>query len=264
VPLSRDLRIALEAADAADTATMRRFRAPDLAIEQKADATPVSEADRAAETAIRDHLRRHLPHDAVLGEEYGAGDITAPRRWIVDPIDATVNYVRGVPVWASLIALEDADGIAVGVVSAPALGARWWAARGMGAWGDGRRMRVSAVDRIADAHLSINSIVTHEQQGLGPQITALSRRCARTRGFGDFWSFMLLAAGAVDLVVEPIAAVWDLAPLLVIVEEAGGRFTDFAGNRTIAGGNAAASNGRLHDALLEAMKSESQEFRVQS
>jgi histidinol-phosphatase len=255
VPLSRDLRIALEAADAADAVTMRRFRAPDLAVEEKSDATPVSDADRAAETVIRDHLSRHFPGDAVSGEEYGAADTAAARRWIIDPIDATVNYVRGVPVWATLIALEDGDGVAVGVVSAPALGARWWAARGLGAWGDGRRLRVSAVDRLDDAHLSINSIVTHEQQGLGPQITALSRRCARTRGFGDFWSFMLLAAGAVDLVVEPIAAVWDLAPLLVIVEEAGGRFTDLAGNRTIAGGNAAASNGRLHEALLEAMRS---------
>ncbi len=157
------------------------------------------------------------------------------------------------PVWATLIALEDADGIAVGVVSAPALGARWWAARGRGSWADGHRMRVSTVDRIADAHLSINSVVTHEQHGLGPQILDLSRHCARTRGFGDFWSFMLLAAGAVDIVVEPIAAVWDLAPLLVIVEEAGGRFTDVAGNRTVTGGNAVASNGPLHDAVLTAL-----------
>jgi histidinol-phosphatase len=255
VPLSVDLRIALEAADAADAATMRRFRAPDLAVEEKADRTPVSEADRAAETAIRSHLGRVVPGDAVLGEEYGAGGAGGERRWIIDPIDATVNYVRGVPVWATLIALEDPDGIVAGVVSAPALGARWWAARGMGAWAGGRPIRVSATDRIEAAHLSINSITTHEQHGLGTQITALSRRCARTRGFGDFWSFMLLAEGAVDLVVEPVAAIWDLAPLLVIVEEAGGRFTDLAGNRTVAGGNAVASNGRLHDAALRALRS---------
>lgn len=253
MPLSADLRTALEAADAADAITLPRFRAADLAVEAKADRTPVSDADRAAEAAIRAHLARHRPDDSVLGEEYGASG-GAGRRWIIDPIDGTINYVRGVPVWATLIALEDDAGIAVGVVSAPALGARWWAARGLGAWGDGRRLRVSAVTRIEDAHLSINSIVTHEQHGLGPQITALSRRCARTRGFGDFWSFMLLAEGAVDLVVEPVAAVWDLAPLIVVVEEAGGRFTDLEGTRTVAAGRAAASNGHLHDDLLAALR----------
>ena len=251
--IATDLGVALEAADAADLATMRRFRAVDLAVEHKSDLTPVSEADRAAEVAIRTHLGRFLPGDAVLGEEYGASGTFKGRRWIIDPIDATVNYVRGVPVWATLVALEDAEGIAVGVVSAPALGSRWWAGRGLGAWSAGRRIGVSDIAEIADAHLSINSIVTHEQQGLGPQILALSRRCARTRGFGDFWSFMLLAEGAIDLVIEPVAAVWDLAPLLVIVEEAGGTFTDLTGHRTIAGGNAVASNGRLHDAALAAM-----------
>lgn len=252
MPHPVDLRIALEAADAADAATMSRFGSTALVVDAKSDLTPVTDADRAAEEAIRRHLQRHRPGDAVLGEEHGASG-TGGRRWIVDPIDATVNFVRGVPVWATLIALEDADGIAVGVVSAPALGARWWASRGGGAWGDGRRIRVSTVDRIAEAHLSINSVVTHEQHGLGPQILDLSRRCARTRGFGDFWSFMLLAAGAVDVVVEPVAAVWDLAPLLVIVEEAGGRFTDLTGARTVAGGNAVASNGVLHEAVLTAL-----------
>ncbi len=252
MPSDADLRIALEAADAADAATTRWFRAPDLPVAAKADLSPVSAGDRAAEEAIRAYLARHRPRDAVLGEEYG-GTEAPGRRWIVDPIDATVNFVRGVPVWATLIALEDANGIAVGVVSAPALGARWWAGRGSGAWANGRRMRVSAVHRLEDAHLSINSVVTHEQHGLGPQITALSRACARTRGFGDFWSFMLLADGAVDIVVEPVAAVWDLAPLLVIVEEAGGRFTDLAGHRTVAGGNAVATNGPLHDAVLAAL-----------
>jgi histidinol-phosphatase len=252
MPVSSDLRVAIEAADAADVVTTRRFRASDLSVEAKADHTPVSEADRAAEQAIRTVLQRFRPADAVLGEEYGAtGD--SGRRWIIDPIDATVNYVRGVPVWATLIALEVDGEIAVGVVSAPALHARWWAARGFGTWADARRVAVSLTDRIEDAHLSINSVVTHESHGLGPQILALSRRCARTRGFGDFWSFMLLAEGAVDAVVEPVAAVWDLAPLLVTVEEAGGTFTDLSGARTISGGNAVATNGRLHDAVLAAM-----------
>ena len=253
MPLSSDLRIAIEAADAADAVTLRRFRAADLAVEMKADHTPVSEADRGAEQAIRAILKSSRPADAVVGEEYGAtGD--SGRRWIIDPIDATVNFVRGVPVWATLIALEIDGEVAVGVVSAPALHSRWWAARGLGAWANARRVRVSTTDRIEDAHLSINSVVTHEEHGRGPQILALSRRCARTRGFGDFWSFMLLAEGAVDIVVEPLAAVWDLAPLQVMVEEAGGRFTDLAGKRTIAGGKAVATNGLLHDAVLNAME----------
>lgn len=251
--LAADLRIALEAADAADAVTTPRFRAADLAVEIKGDLTPVSEADRAAEQAIRDMLARHRPADAVVGEEYGATG-EGGRRWIIDPIDATVNFVRGVPVWATLLALEDPDGMAVGVVSAPALHQRWWAARGLGAWANAHRIAVSSVDRIEDAHLSINSVAVHEQHGLGPKITALSRRCARTRGFGDFWSFTLLAEGAIDVVVEPIAKLWDLAPLLVIVEEAGGTFTDLGGARTAAGGNAVASNGRLHAAVLAAMR----------
>ena len=246
--LRRELRAALEAADAADRVSIARFRATDLRVDLKGDESPVSDADRAAEEAIRKTLGEAFPHDAVLGEEYGASGESA-RRWIIDPIDATVNYVRGVPVWGSLIALEDSDGIAVGVVSAPALGARWWGSRGGGAWNRGSRMSVSAVPTLSEAHLSLNSVVAAEAAGL-PGVLDLSRRCARTRGFGDFWSFMLLADGAVDLVVEPVARLWDLAPLIVNVEEAGGRFTDSRGQRTIAGGNAVASNGLLHDEVL--------------
>ncbi len=244
----RELRAALEAADAADHVALRRFGAADLSVETKDDESPVTEADRGSEQAIRAVLAAAFPGDAVLGEEYGETG-AAGRRWIIDPIDATINYVRGVPVWASLIALEDAEGVAVGVVSAPALGTRWWAARGGGAWHDGRRIEVSAVDALGDAHLSFNSVAAAEQAGI-PRAAALSAACARTRGFGDFWSFMLLAEGAVDVVLEPVAKVWDLAPLIVIVEEAGGRFTDLNGARTIAGGNALATNGRLHDAAL--------------
>lgn len=248
-----DLRLALEAADAADAVSLPRFRSGDLRIETKDDMTPVTEADQGAERAIRAVLGAARPGDAIVGEEYGSsGD--GERRWIIDPIDATVNYARGVPVWATLIALEDADGIAVGVVSAPALGQRWWAARTLGAFLNATPMRVSAVDRIEDAHLSFNSLTAMEHHGLGPQATALSRRAARTRGFGDFLSFMFVADGAVDIAVEPVAKVWDLAPLQVIVSEAGGRFTDLAGTETVDGGNAVATNGRLHTQVLEALR----------
>ena len=249
-----DMRLALEAADAADAVTLDLYRSSDLRIETKSDMTPVTEADQAAERAIRRVLETARPEDAIAGEEYGETG-SAHRRWIIDPIDATVNYMRGVPVWATLIALEDSDGIAIGVVSSPALGHRWWAGRGLGAFRNATPMRVSKVDALDEATLSFNSIVTHEQHGFGEQVTALSHMCGRTRGYGDFLSFMLLADGAVDVVTEPIAKEWDLAPLDVIVTEAGGTFTDFRGERTVRGGNAIATNGPLHDEVLAIMGS---------
>ena len=249
-----DMRLALEAADAADAVTLDLYRSSDLRIETKSDMTPVTEADQAAERAIRRVLETARPEDAIAGEEYGETG-SAHRRWIIDPIDATVNYMRGVPVWATLIALEDSDGIAIGVVSSPALGHRWWAGRGLGAFRNATPMRVSKVDALGEATLSFNSIVTHEQHGFGEQVTALSHMCGRTRGYGDFLSFMLLADGAVDVVTEPIAKEWDLAPLDVIVTEAGGTFTDIRGERTVRGGNAIATNGLLHDEVLAIMGS---------
>jgi histidinol-phosphatase len=248
-----DLRIALEAADAADRITMGYFRNPDLKVDTKDDATPVTEADQGAERAIREVLVAARPDDAIAGEEYGeSGD--SVRRWIIDPIDATVNYMRGVPVWGTLIALDDGDGISVGVVSSPALGHRWWAGRGLGAHLNAVPMRVSTIETIEAAHLSFNSLVTLGEYGLGQHGMALSQRCERTRGFGDFLSFMFLADGAVDIVVEPVAKEWDLAPLEVIVSEAGGRFTDLDGHRTVRGGNAVATNGLLHDEVLEVLR----------
>ena len=248
----RELRTALEAADAADAVTMPRFRAADLAVEVKADSTPVSEADRAAEQAIRGVIGRDFPNDGILGEEYGE-DTGSGRRWIIDPIDATVNYVRGVPVWGTLIALEADGEVVVGVVSSPALGYRWWAARGDGAWRNAERITVSSIDRVEQAHMSFNALKACFSAGIGEQVMGLIHRCERVRGFGDFWSFMLLAEGSVDLVVEPIAALWDLAPLQVIVEEAGGTMTDLTGRRTIDTGNAVATNGRLHEEALAAL-----------
>lgn len=243
-----DLRIALEAADAADAVTLDRFRAGDLRVETKPDMSPVTEADKAAEQAVRAVLRDAFPEDAVSGEEFGT-EGADERRWIIDPIDATLNYMRGVPIWGTLIALERGGEIEVGVVSAPALGHRWWAGRGLGSWVNASRMHVSPIDSLEEATYSINSIVDHERLGWKGAMT-LSERCRRTRGFGDFLSFVLLADGAVDVVTEPIAAEWDLAPLIVIVEEAGGRFTDRSGVRTVSGGNAVATNGLLHDEVL--------------
>jgi histidinol-phosphatase len=193
----------------------------------------------------------------VLGEEYGGPD-EAPggRRWIIDPIDGTKNFVRGIPVWATLVALQDGDVLTVGVASAPALHRRWWAARGAGAHaedateGSPRRLRVSAVGELPDAQLSFSGLDSQEDFGLLDGVIELSQRCWRTRAFGDFWNYMLVAEGAVDIAVEPIVSLWDLAAPRVIVEEAGGRFTDLGGIPTADGGDAIATNGLVHDAAL--------------
>jgi histidinol-phosphatase len=235
---------------------MARFRAADLVVETKPDTTPVTEADRAVEEMLRTRLADARPGDVVLGEEFGTtGD--AARRWIVDPIDGTQGYARGIPVWATLLALVDGDDVVAGVVSAPALGARWWAAHGEGAWRDGAPVTVSQVARLEDAHLAYSSIAWFEREGIGDEFLALARRCRRTRGFGDFWSHVLVADGSVDIAVEVGGlAPWDLAALQVVVEEAGGRFTDLRGDARFDGGNAVSTNGLLHDDVLRALTPE--------
>ncbi|HLY35084.1 MAG TPA: histidinol-phosphatase [Candidatus Limnocylindria bacterium] len=248
-----DLRLALELADAADALTLERFRAEDLHVETKPDLTPVTEADRDVETAIRDRLAAERPEDAALGEEYGES-APAPRRWIIDPIDGTKNYVRGIPVWATLLALEEEGELTVGVVSAPALHRRWWAAAGGGAFAvDGigtgpRRLSVSGVHELSDAQLCVSGLDGWEDAF--DTLLELQRACWRTRGFGDFWGYMLVAEGAADMCCEAIVSLWDLAAPQVIVEQAGGRFTDRSGARTAAGGDALATNGLLHDDAL--------------
>jgi histidinol-phosphatase len=227
-------------------------------VETKPDLTPVTEADRATEVALRSHLGSVRPNDAVLGEEagevLGAADDRV-RRWVIDPIDGTKGYARGIPVWATLIALEH-DGVPmVGVVSAPALGARWWAARGLGAFRDGVPINVSRVARIEDAHLAYDSVRAFEDDDRAPQFLALARRCWRTRGFGDFWSHVMVADGSVDIAVEVGGlAVWDLAAPMVVVQEAGGTFTDLQGAARADGGDVLATNGLLHDEVLATLE----------
>jgi histidinol-phosphatase len=247
--MDADLAFALELADLADTITLERFLADDLVVETKPDRTPVTEADRAVERLLRKRIGEERPGHGVVGEEFGA-DQPAGARWILDPIDGTKNYLRGIPVWATLIALERDGRVEVGVASAPALYRRWWAARGQGAFVNGRPIRVSRVAELSDAVLSHASIGSWEQHGLGEQFLALARDCWRTRGFGDFWSHMLVAEGAADLAVEPEVELWDLAAPQVIIEEAGGRFTDLDGTATPAGGSAVSTNGLLHDRVL--------------
>jgi histidinol-phosphatase len=255
--INSDLALALQLADDADAITTARFRARDLAVETKPDLTPVTEADRAVERTLRDRVARDRPDDALLGEEYGeaaTGGAGAHRKWIVDPIDGTKGYVRGLPVWATLIALVEDGRVSVGVVSAPALGRRWWAVRGGGAFVDGEPIHVSAVARLEDAHLSYDSYTEFRMSGLGDAFLALERRCWRARGFGDFWSYVLVAEGAVDVAIEPVGlSPWDLAAVMVVVEEAGGRFTDLDGVARFDGGSAVATNGLLHDDVLRSL-----------
>jgi histidinol-phosphatase len=254
---AQDLELALELADLSDALTLERFLAADLAVETKPDLTPVTEADRAVEHAIRERLAAVRPGDSVLGEEFGTLTVDGARRWIIDPIDGTKNYVRGIPVWATLVALEDQGHIAIGVVSAPALGRRWWAARGAGAFvSDGlgrgpRSLGVSAVRELADAQLCLSGLDGWDESGSLEALLELSRSCWRTRGFGDFWGYMLVAEGAADVSTEAVVSLWDLAAPMAIVEESGGRFTDLRGVPTADGEHGAlASNGRVHDAAL--------------
>jgi histidinol-phosphatase len=240
--VSPDLALALSLADAADAISLGRFRASDLHVETKPDLTPVTEADRAVETAIRERLTIERPGDGMLGEEFGVTG-GERRRWIVDPIDGTRNYSRGIPVWATLIALEEDGELRLGVVSAPALGRRWWAGRGTGAFANGEPVRVSRVARVEDAVLCF---------ALEQPLPAVAHRCWHPRAYGDFWAHMLVAEGAVDGAVDAVGVkVWDLAAIQPIVEEAGGTFTDRDGIARADGGTAVSSNGLLHASLLE-------------
>lgn len=251
--LSEDLALALEIAEVADALTTERFGAGDLRVDSKPDLTPVTDADLAVESAVRELLAERRPEDAVLGEEFGGQPVTVGRQWVVDPIDGTKNFVRGVPIWATLIALL-VDGVpVVGVVSAPALDRRWWAADGLGArtraQGRERSIRVSAVDDLAAASLSFSSLSGWADAGLRERFIDLTDRVWRVRAFGDFWSYCLLAEGALDIALEPEVSLWDLAALDILVREAGGVFGSLGGVPGPAGGSALASNGLLHDAV---------------
>ncbi|HEY5821876.1 MAG TPA: histidinol-phosphatase [Propionibacteriaceae bacterium] len=253
--LTDDLRLAHLLADDADSITMSRFKALDLHVTSKPDLTPVSDADTAVEEAVRRTLGRARPRDAVHGEEM-ADTGWGPRRWVVDPIDGTKNFVRGVPVWATLIALMINDEVVVGVVSAPALNRRWWASLGGGAYAGKSLMsasecHVSDVASIEDASLSYAEVAEWVEAGQGQEFVDLMRRCWRSRAYGDFWSYMLLAEGGVDIACEPELELYDMAACSIIVTEAGGTFTDLDGRPGPHGAGACATNGRLHDAVLE-------------
>jgi len=260
--LSDDLVLAQKMADAADAITLKRYQSLDLEITTKPDNTPVTDADKAAEVAIRELLKEHRPDDGIVGEEFGeqasALQQGSGRYWVIDPIDGTRNFLRGVPTWATLIGLVErqSDGsekVIVGVVSAPALYRRWYASDGMGAFvsengKSPKRISVSKISDISNASISYSDFL-----GWGSRLKAfqtLLTKVWRTRGIGDFWSHILVAEGAVDSAIEPSLALWDMAALDIIVREAGGRFTNTDGVDGPFGGSGVSSNGALHDAII--------------
>ena len=238
-----------EIADTADAIARQYFRTSNLNVIQKSDASPVTVADRAIEEAARELAGRRHPDLAIYGEEYGStGGGTI--RLIIDPIDGTRNYVRGIPIFATLLAIEDRGEVMVGVVSAPALGSRWQAIRGRGAFCGTRRLRVSTIGRLSQAEVFHGDLSGAAETPPPAGTPALFARVHRTRGFGDFYQHMLVAEGAGELAIDPAVKPWDIAALQVIVEEAGGRATTLGGERTIHGGSLITSNGLIHaDAL---------------
>jgi histidinol-phosphatase len=259
--VAADMALALRLADQADALTLDRFGALDLHVDTKPDLTPVTDADRSVEAALRDILGRERPGDPILGEEYGGTTTFTGRQWVIDPIDGTKNFVRGVPVWATLIALLQ-DGVPiVGAIGAPALYRRWWAAAGQGAFaavagGGSRRVSVSAVVELASASLSFSSLSGWAARGLRERFIDLTDAVWRVRGYGDFYSYCLVAEGAVDIALEPEVSTWDLGALDILVREAGGTFTSLDGTGGPHGGSAVATNGLLHDAVLTRLNGE--------
>jgi histidinol-phosphatase len=254
-----DLALSHVLADTGDAIAMARFRALDLHVDAKPDLTPVTDADTAVERALRATLGRARPRDGVLGEEFGSTEAAAGpgnRQWVIDPIDGTKNFIRGVPIWATLIALMEGDQAMVGMVSAPALGRRWWAARGHGAFAGRHQaaataIKVSGVSRLADASFCYADLGSWEEAERLDGVLDIIRRSWRNRAYGDFYGYMLVAEGAVDIMVEPELSLWDLAALVPIVTEAGGTFTDLAGQPGPGGGSAVATNGKLHPDVLD-------------
>jgi histidinol-phosphatase len=251
--VKEELDLALQAADLCDALTLPLFNSQDFHLDWKANRTEVTEVDRNAEKLITEHLLAARPDHGVIGEEYGpVGDTSSPWQWLIDPIDGTSGFVRRIPVWATLIALTHVErGPVVGVISAPALNRRWWAAAGLGAFADGRRCEVSTVDSLAEAQVSLTFNSGWDRLGLTPTLVQIQSEARRIRGFGDFWQHCLVAEGAVDLAIDAVGvAPYDLAALKILVEEAGGVFTDRHGQATHLSDTAISSNGLLHDQVI--------------
>ena len=254
-PYDEDLKLAFELADIADGITMLRYRSPDLEVVTKADLTPVSESDKRTELALRERLGDVRPDDPIIGEEFGGVELAnaSGRAWVIDPIDGTKSYVRGMDTWTTLIALLEDGEVKLGVVSMPAMKKRWWAVRGQGAYADGRRIHVSQIAELGDAQFVWSGIEEWDAIGEFQKVVDFGRRCWRTRGVGDSWQYMLVAEGAAEVATDPEATLWDLAAVSIVVEEAGGRFTGLDGTPGAGAGSGLATNGLLHAEALAAL-----------
>jgi histidinol-phosphatase len=251
--LRPELDLALQAAELCDALTLPLYEQHDFTVDWKPNRTEVTEVDRRAEVVIAEHLLAHRPDHGVIGEEYGAqGNTSSPWQWLIDPIDGTSGFVRRIPVWATLIALTHEEyGPVVGVISAPALQRRWWAARGLGAYANGRKCKVSEVDSLATAQVSITYNSGWDRLGLTSTLVDIQSQAQRPRGFGDFWQHCLVAEGSVDLAIDAVGvAPYDIAALKILVEEAGGTFTDRHGHPTHLSDTAISSNGHLHEQVI--------------
>ncbi|MBT5398385.1 MAG: histidinol phosphatase [Micrococcales bacterium] len=253
-----DIELLQVLASAADEISLARFRALDLVVEAKPDRTPVTDADKAVEGKLRELLKLYRPTDEVIGEEMDkTGD--SNRSWIIDPIDGTANYLRGVPIWGTLIALRVDGEITTSIISAPALGRRWWAGKGRGAFtkdidGSVRKIAVSKIAMLEDSTLSFNSLEQWRNQGLLEQLLELSTNVSRTRAYGDFLSYMFVAEGAIEIASEHDLKIHDIAALVPILTEAGGRITDLQRELTEDSSSVIATNSLLHQAVQDALK----------
>lgn len=253
--MDRRLETAIAAARAAGEIALRHFRTR-LDVETKADRSPVTEADRACERCIVEILRKGFPDYGIFGEEFGEKAGTTGKRWIIDPIDGTKSFIRGIPFFATLIGLEEDGDVTMGVVHAPATGELLYAARGWGAYDEGgKRLHVSDVKSLADAMVSFGGMAIFQRMGHWKAFETIVARSVRQRGFGDYLGSAMVARGWSEAMLELDVKPWDLAPLKILVEEAGGRFTDFSGNSTIYGGSAVVTNGGIHDEVLEILRS---------
>jgi histidinol-phosphatase len=247
-----------EIADAADTIALRLFRSRDLHVDEKPDMSPVTEADLSIEETARQLVAERQPDLGVFGEEQGETVGQSQSRLIIDPIDATRNFVRGIPIFATLLAVELEGELVAGLVSAPALQTRWCAARGAGAFQNSERVKVSGVRTLTNAQLFHGSLAGAESPEDGPDLRSLAARTKRQRGFGDFYQHVLVAAGAGEISVDVGVSPWDIAPLQVLIEEAGGRATTLDGERSIYRGSLIGSNGFLHDEALQVLRGDAQ------
>lgn len=253
MPYERELEVAIRAVEEAGRLTLEYFRG-ELEVEHKSDASPVTIADRRAEEQLRATLARAFPDDGLLGEEFGALDGTSGRRWIIDPIDGTQSFIRGVPLYGVLLGLEDLGRCVVGAVGFPALGETYWAAQGAGAWMNGTRIRVSEVARLADATVLTSDAKPEHYGDFYPGYERLLRRTARHRGWGDCYGYALVARGAADVMVDPKLNPWDIAAILPLLEEAGGVFFDWSGETRIDGGSGIGTTRALRDEVLATLR----------